>query len=197
VEARQSALERIGDGSNACDVLNRICGAAILEWADIEDMKAVADSIFACDRLWRLAYLGLVALGMTACNTTRSIPDVIVLVDDSGRVSDGRVSFKTDIAPLLQERCVTCHHDSGQLTGLSFQRRSSLLEQSDERLILVPGDPEKSTLFLVTVMPDYFVEAMPPTGHRLSDTEASNLYRWIAQGADWPEDLVLEPAASP
>ena len=64
------------------------------------------------------------------------------------------------------------------------------------RTVLVPGDPEKSTLFLVTVMPDYFVEAMPPTGHRLSDAEASSLYRWIAQGAEWPKGLVLKPGGT-
>ena len=161
-------------------------------------MKTALASSLLSAQIKRLLCLSLLALAMSACNTTqKSVPEVIVLVDDSGNVSDGRVSFKRDIAPLLQSRCVSCHYDEGPLTGLSFQRRSSIIEIGDGRSVLVPGDPEKSTLFLVTVMPDYFVEAMPPIGHRLSDVEASNLYRWIAQGAEWPKDLVLEPVASP
>ena len=153
-------------------------------------------SFLSC-QLWRLICLSLITLAMAGCNTTQSVPEVIVLVDDSGNVSDARVNFKNDLAPLLQARCVSCHYDDGPLTGLSFQRRSSMTELTGGRAVLVPGDPEKSTLFLVTVMPDYFVEAMPPTGHRLSDNEASNLYRWIAQGADWPKGLVLEPGTAP
>ncbi len=38
-----------------------------------------------------------------------------------------------------------------------------------------------------------FVEAMPPAGHKLTDEEATALYRWIAQGAEWPEKIVLKP----
>jgi mono/diheme cytochrome c family protein len=161
-------------------------------------MKTAGASMIGSVQLRRFLCLSLMALVVSACQSTKTpTPEVIVLVDDSGNVSNGRVSFKDDIAPLLQARCVSCHYDEGPLTGLSFQRRASLLEDSDGRSILVPGDPEKSTLFLVTVMPDYFVEAMPPTGHRLSDVEASTIYRWIAQGADWPKDQVLEPGAAP
>jgi hypothetical protein len=145
----------------------------------------------------RLLCLSLLAFAMAGCNTTQRIPEVIVLVGDSGSVSDARVSFKNDLVPLLEARCVSCHYDDGPLTDLSFQRRSSMTELTGGRAVLIPGDPEKSTLFLVTVMPDYFVEAMPPTGHRLSDNEATNLYRWIAQGAEWPKGLVLEPGTAP
>ena len=162
-----------------------------------ESMRtSLASSSLPCE-LWRLICLLLTTVALAACTTTQSVPEVIVLFDDSGSVPDAKVSFKNDIAPLLQTRCVSCHYDEGPLTGLSFQRRSSMTELNGGRRVLVPGDPEKSSLFLVTVLPDYFIEAMPPTGHRLSDRESTQLYRWIDQGADWPEDLVLEPGTAP
>ncbi len=155
------------------------------------------DPFSATDQLWCIVCLFLVALALPACNTTQPPPEVIVLVNDSENASNENISFRNAIAPMLEERCVTCHYDQGPLTGLSFQRRSAMLDVEEDRPILVPGDPEKSTLFLVTVMPDYFIEAMPPTGHRLSDREATNLYRWIKQGAEWPQDLVLKPQTAP
>ena len=132
------------------------------------------------------------ALSLAAC-ATQPVPEVIVLVDDGSASGVVRpVDFKTDIAPLLQAKCLSCHHDEGPLTDLSFQRRTGLLVENAGRPVLVPGEPEKSTLFLVTVMPDYFVEAMPPTGHRLADEEAADLYHWILQGAEWPDQLALK-----
>jgi len=139
----------------------------------------------------------LILLTLSACTTSQPVPEIIVLIDDTAGAAEEKVSFRDDIAPLLQALCVSCHYDEGPLTGLSFQRRSSMTKLTGGRTVLVPGDAEKSTLFLVTVMPDYFIEAMPPTGHRLSDSEATNLYRWIDQGAEWPEDLVLEPRSAP
>jgi hypothetical protein len=120
----------------------------------------------------------------------QQLPQVVVLVAEP---EEAKVDFVSDVAPVLQEKCVICHYDHAPLTGLSFQRRKNLLAAGVGRPILVPGAPDKSTLFLVTVMPDYFVEAMPPAGHRLTDTEAAKLYRWISQGAEWPESVVLNP----
>ena len=120
----------------------------------------------------------------------QELPEVVVLVEEPE--GEKKVKFVTEVAPVLQEKCVICHYDHAPLTGLSFQRRTDLIAEGLNRPILVPGSPDKSTLFLVTVMPDYFVEAMPPAGHKLTDGEATALYRWIKQGADWPENIVLK-----
>jgi hypothetical protein len=138
-----------------------------------------------------LAALSLAAF-LASCQNMgyQELPEVVVLVEEP---EEETVDFVTEVAPVLQEKCVICHYDHAQLTGLSFQRRKNLLAAGAGRPILVPGSPDKSTLFLVTVMPDYFVEAMPPAGHRLTDTEAARLYHWIEQGADWPESVILKP----
>lgn len=138
-----------------------------------------------------LAWLAA-GLVLWSCETTpKPIPDVIVVAPDS---DVGAVDFRKDIAPLLERNCLGCHYDHAPLTALSFQRRKNMLEsETAGRPILVPGDPKHSTLFLVTVVPDYFIEAMPAGGHQLSDEDVSKLYHWIEAGAPWPEGLVLQP----
>lgn len=143
--------------------------------------------------LSRLVWLGVVALVLWGCQSgPKPIPEVIVVAPET---EVGAVDFRKDVVPVLEKRCLGCHFDHAPLTALSFQRRKNMLEESNGRPVLVPGDPQHSTLFLVTVMPDYFVEAMPAGGHKLSKQETDKLYHWIAAGAPWPEGLVLQPVA--
>ncbi|MFT5467026.1 MAG: hypothetical protein ACI8UO_002129 [Verrucomicrobiales bacterium] len=75
----------------------------------------------------------------------------------------------------------------------SFQTRKQIIDKSSARRpILIPGDPEGSTLFLVTQLPDYFVEAMPADGHQLSEDATWTIYRWILEGAVWPKEVKLQ-----
>lgn len=129
---------------------------------------------------------------LPSCETSpKPIPDVIVVAPDS---EIGAVDFRKDIAPVLERNCLGCHYDHAPLTAVSFQRREGMLASDNGgRPILVPGDAQHSTLFLVTVVPDYFIEAMPADGHRLSEEDSAKLYHWIEAGAPWPQGLVLQP----
>lgn len=133
--------------------------------------------------------------GLCSCQApakSQPMPEVVVLEPAAGME---KVDFRRHIAPLLQRKCVTCHYDHAPLTALSFQTREAMLEEESGRPVLVPGDAQRSTLFLVTVLPDYFVEAMPAAGHQLSKEETTRLYRWIEDGAPWPKGMVLAPEA--
>ncbi|MCB1229322.1 MAG: hypothetical protein KDN19_03600 [Verrucomicrobiae bacterium] len=136
--------------------------------------------------------MAVIALLSASCATgPKPIPEVIVVAPDT---EIGAVDFRKDIAPLLERKCVTCHHDHSPITGLSFQRKEYMLEsETGGRPVLVPGDASHSTLFLVTVLPDYFIEAMPAGGHQLDKTTTDKLYHWIEAGAPWPDGLELQP----
>ncbi|MBL9155357.1 MAG: hypothetical protein JNK37_22960 [Verrucomicrobiales bacterium] len=136
---------------------------------------------------------GLSLLMLFGCQARpKPIPEVIVVAPES---KVGAVDFRKDIAPILERKCITCHYDHAPLTALSFQRKKNMIEDTNGRPVLVPGDAHRSTLFLVTVMPDYFIEAMPAGGHALTKDETSKLYHWIQAGAPWPDGLVLQPEA--
>ncbi|GAB5444430.1 MAG: PSD1 and planctomycete cytochrome C domain-containing protein [Fuerstiella sp.] len=57
---------------------------------------------------------------------------------------------------------------------------------------VVPGDPESSYLLEVVTSVDGEEAQMPKDGRPLSDEEVAKLRRWIAAGADWPQDVVIE-----
>ena len=121
------------------------------------------------------------------------IPEVVVLIPDEeiDLTEPSDISFTRDIVPILS-RCTPCHYSDSEMTELSFQTRDGMLaDRAGGRPVLVPGNPEKSTLFLVTRLPEYFVEAMPPSGHRLTEDQVWKLYTWIYQDAPWPEKIVL------
>ncbi len=128
------------------------------------------------------------AVLMASCSTIGETPEVIVILPEGEMEGDvGKINFATQIKPVLVEKCLSCHHPGSDKTDISFASREGMLKASVDRPILVPGKPEKSTLFLVTVLPDYFVEAMPASGHKLSEEQKWELYHWIQQGADWPK----------
>lgn len=135
--------------------------------------------------------VGMVLLWVASCASVEGPPEVIVILPESEVAGDvGKIDFAKQIKPILVGKCLSCHHPGSEVTDLNFASREGMLKASGGRSILVPGKPEKSTLFLLTVLPDYFIEAMPASGHKLSEEEKWDLYHWILQGADWPKNDV-------
>jgi ankyrin repeat protein len=110
----------------------------------------------------------------------------------SGQAPD-KVDFARDVAPLLRERCISCHGPAQQTNGFRVDQRSSVLRA---RTNLVPGSSETSRLYL-RLIGSAFGQQMPPTG-ALSEAETEIIRKWIDQGAEWPDALANEvdlPAA--
>lgn len=142
----------------------------------------------------RCLALGSILL-LAACAAKKGqTPEVVVLIPQgSAYTADLEpIDFVKDIKPILEAKCIACHFDKSPATNISFQTREQILDQtSPQRPILIPGDPEHSTLFLVTTLPEYFIEAMPASGHRLNEVETWKIYQWILEGAKWPKDAKL------
>jgi hypothetical protein len=158
--------------------------------------------------IWRAGGLGLVAAGVLAGCKSRPEPSSVVLLEVPAEAIIGDtwedpapVDFVAELQPLLETKCLRCHQRGSGLTNLAFHTKADLLRGAGPRPVLVPGQPESSTLFLVTVLPDYFLEAMPPRGEdheRLTPEERAVIYHWILQGAEWPEGVVLsDPGRRP
>jgi formylglycine-generating enzyme required for sulfatase activity len=100
----------------------------------------------------------------------------------------GRVAFASDIAPMLEEHCVTCHYPDRKLGDLDITSRAELMASK----AVVAGQPDVSPLYTLSAMPSDRAGAMPPGGPRLSDENLAVLRRWIEQGADWPAGATLK-----
>src|SRR5690349_14536120 len=58
-----------------------------------------------------------------------------------------RVDYITDVKPILNKKCITCHGGVRRQADLSFLFRSEALQKAKSgRYAIVPGHPEKSEM---------------------------------------------------
>jgi mono/diheme cytochrome c family protein len=120
--------------------------------------------------------MGFVALALlTSCKPTPT------------ETAPAKLSFTTDIRPLLEKHCVNCHHDGALMGDLKLQNRATAFATRAKGPVIIPGEPENSPLFKVLVLPGANPKAMPPEGHQIPAEQIASIKRWIAEGADWPE----------
>ncbi len=93
------------------------------------------------------------------------------------------VSFRRDIAPLLQRRCSTCHSEDNPKGGYRLDTVKLLRTPGDSGdAPLVPGKPRESHLFELLATTDKD-DRMPQKADALPAEEIALIERWIAAGA--------------
>jgi mono/diheme cytochrome c family protein len=105
--------------------------------------------------------------------------------------SDGEKLFRTQVLPLLKEKCFACHGDDPKekkggldLRTLAAARKGG----SSGKPAVVPGKPDESPLYLaVTRTSDNWVAMPPKENDKLSAAHVGAIHKWIAAGAPWPE----------
>lgn len=103
------------------------------------------------------------------------------------------VDFAREVKPILESACLSCHGDEKPKGGLSIQTRGAAIHGGDSGTSLVPGKPEDSLLYTLTILPPDDDDIMPPKGDPLSREQTEILRRWIQEGAQWPVEIELEP----
>lgn len=124
--------------------------------------------------------------------------------DMGGGADTVAVDFKTDILPLLEERCFKCH-----ATPFRGRRRKP---KGDMRLdgkgwilqrAVVPGKPAMSALLQRTELPDDHEDVMPPDGDIFDKEQLGKIRAWVVAGADFgdwtgqPGGTMAKTATSP
>jgi len=90
--------------------------------------------------------------------------------------------FAEDVQPIFAARCVKCHSGESPPRGLRLDSYEHVLAGSDQRPVVIPGDPEESRL--VKRIKGIAVPRMPFDGPPfLSDEEIAIIEAWIAAGA--------------
>ena len=77
---------------------------------------------------------------------------------------------------------------------LLMNTRANVIKGGEYGTALVPGDPDESSLYTLTILDPDDDDIMPPKGDPLSKEQTDLLKVWIEQGADWPEEVELKPA---
>ena len=105
------------------------------------------------------------------------------------------ISFRADVQPIFQERCIECHDGAGEgvaASGFSVRDYASVMKGTTLGAVVIPGSSISSTLVLVIAqktapeiqMPPHHTEAWAEgRGSPLSEEDVGTIAAWIDEGA--------------
>jgi len=95
----------------------------------------------------------------------------------------GSVSFSREVAPVLQQKCVTCHGPEKSKGGYQLHTFESLMKSGESKEApVVPGEPERSHLYRLLVTKDDD-DRMPQKDDPVPASQVEVIARWIKEGA--------------
>ncbi len=99
------------------------------------------------------------------------------------------IDFQRHIEPILRENCLECHGPEEQESDFRVDRNSTLLGGGGSGIeTIIPGDPAQS--YLIELVRESDEEyRMPYEREALPENLILLLEKWIAEGAEVPEDL--------
>jgi hypothetical protein len=109
---------------------------------------------------------------------------LVILYPVSLAWADDPPDFDRTIAPLLSQRCLSCHEGDLAKGKLDLSSRATAMAGGESGTVIEPGHPE-SSLFWQHLEAD----VMPP-GKPLTADEKATLKSWIADGAKWGTEKI-------
>jgi hypothetical protein len=107
--------------------------------------------------------------------------------------SGHNVDYNTEIKPIFNKKCITCHGGVKRQSGFSLLFRSDALAiNKSGKVAIIPGDPEHSEMIRRLSLKDP-EERMPYKHPPLSADEITTLKKWIKQGAKWGDHWAYVP----
>jgi hypothetical protein len=97
-----------------------------------------------------------------------------------------QVSFKKDVFPIIQIRCLECHQPGGdgyEASGLDMRTYEGLMKGTKNGPMITPGNAVDSNLLAVIDRRTSSEIWMPHEGKQLSKCERQAFRFWVVQGA--------------
>lgn len=104
--------------------------------------------------------------------------DVVTAAHPSDISVHENVSFKNEIQPILEQRCIKCHGGDFPSEGLTMESHESLMNGSQNGQVITPGDSSSSLLFEKVESGE-----MPKRGADLTAEQVKLIQQWIDEGA--------------
>ena len=97
------------------------------------------------------------------------------------------VDFTSQVKPIINRNCITCHGGVRQKGGFSLLfREEALAKLKSGKFAIIPGDPDHSEMVRRISLKDP-EERMPYKHNPLSPEDIDILTRWVKEGAPWGE----------
>lgn len=117
-----------------------------------------------------------------------------LIVAVGAHAAQAEVQYLTQIKPILQSRCYSCHSALRKKSGLRVDTAALLAAGGDSGVAISPGKSDES--LLVDMLTGELGLRMPPEGEGepLSEEQVDLFKRWIDEGASAPAE---QPPADP
>lgn len=118
-----------------------------------------------------------------------SILSVMLMACNTGE----KVDFASEVRPILNKHCITCHGGVKKSGGISFLfEEEALAEGESGKRAIIPGNASASE-FIRRLHEDDPELRMPYEKPALNQEEIDLLERWINQGAEWGKHWAYTP----
>ena len=100
------------------------------------------------------------------------------------------ILYTNIVHPILEQKCITCHGETKQKSGLRMDSYAALIDGGEETDCLIPGDIENSAMVRYCNLPLEDDLHMPPEGKKqLTKEEIQILEWWVKIGAPETDTL--------
>ena len=108
-----------------------------------------------------------------------------------------RVDFNTQVKPIINAKCITCHGGVRAKGGFSLLfREDAFVKTQSGKPAIIPGDPEHSEM--IRRISSHDPEARMPYRHEpLSKEDIDILREWVREGAPWGQHWAYSPVTAP
>lgn len=118
---------------------------------------------------------------------------LVILAIFTFALRDPKIDFNTQVKPIFNKKCISCHGGVKRKAGFSLLFRSDALEPTESgKPAIIPGKPDQSELIRRLTLNDP-EERMPYKHEPLSKQEINILRSWIKQGAQWGDHWAYVP----
>lgn len=142
-----------------------------------EFQRPTSSELNAEIRFYKYRFLGWIAIFWFVAFTSKA-----VAVDE--------ISFRSEIAPVLQQHCVACHGAKKAEGGYRLDQWEWIFKPGDSGAsIIVTGNPDNSELYARLVAHDVSLR-MPLDSEPLTEGITQRIHAWIQQGAKLDGDAI-------
>ncbi len=111
----------------------------------------------------------------------------------SSAAAAAKIDFEHQVKPILESSCLSCHDAEHTKGEFRLDSQAGALKGGEKKGAgLVPGQPDKSSLYASVTLPPKHDDIMPPKGDVLTKEQTEVLKSWIEQGAEWPVGMGLK-----
>jgi hypothetical protein len=96
------------------------------------------------------------------------------------------ISFERDIQPILETRCLSCHHAAKASRDLNLETLKLANTSWRGGPVIVAEHPQRSMLVQFLELD---VTGESKSAHAISFADREKLNTWISEGADWPTTI--------